>query len=135
MSDDPSSLVSAQVILMPASGKSVDPSLPITQENVAQVLPGSDTVRLATDKFRSLGFEVGPVVANSFSITAPTATFEKVFKVQVHKDEKGGLTAVRSGAKAKSEVPTDALPAPLRQAVVTVVFPRPPDFGPVSFGP
>lgn len=134
MTSKKAKLVSAQVALKSASGKAFDGETAITSANVADYSPSADTVEAAAAAFKAAGFEVGNMVGNSFSITAPPSTFEKVFKIKLQSDEPGGLkVAASSGSPASYELPLKALPRDLSQHVVAVTFSPPPDFGPSSY--
>jgi hypothetical protein len=76
------------------------------------------------ERFAAAGFSVGPLVGNSFSITGAVSRFEEFFNV-------------RAGQKSPRPFPVDELPlsalAPaLREHVESVLFTRPPDFGPAG---
>jgi hypothetical protein len=127
-------LVSAQVALKSASGKAFDGNTAITSENIADYSPSPDTVAAAAAGFQRAGFEVGNMVGNSFSITAPRSTFEKFFKIKLQSKDRGGLkVAASSGVPESYELPMKALPKDLAQHVAAVTFSPPPDFGPTSY--
>lgn len=127
-------LVSAQVALKSASGKSFDGQTAITTENIADYSPSPDTVAAAAAAFKEAGFEVGNMVGNSFSITAPISTFERFFKIKLRAEDRGGLkVAAAKGAAEGYELPLKALPERLSQYVAAVTFSPPPDFGPSSY--
>lgn len=70
--------------------------------------------------FRQAGFEVGPVWADNFPITAPRNRFEAYLGQSLPIDPGGiGLSP-------------DSLPAPLKGKVQAIVFSRPLDFGPTG---
>ncbi len=117
--------ISAQVILKPASGQAIEPTTQITSENVAQFMPSPAAISKATRELRAKGFEVGPCVGNSFSITGPTSLFESVFKHSIQVKEHQ-VTFTDSGY----ELPKEKIPALLRQEVSHITFTAPPDFGP-----
>jgi hypothetical protein len=94
---------------------------------------GTDAGRDARAAFAAAGFEVGALVGNNFSITGPTSLFEKFFQVQLARTHRGGLQGVRDDGSACEELPTVALPAPLREQVAAVTFTPPPDFGPTAY--
>jgi len=128
-----SNKLSAQVAIKPASGKQFDSQTAITSENIGEYLPSSDSVVSAQRAFVDAGFDVGNLVANSFSITAPAGQFEKLFKVKIQHDEKAGTRVDAGGTEPQYELPTSSLPADLRQSVAVVTFSPPPDFGPNSY--
>ena len=74
------------------------------------------------EQFAAAGFQVGPLVGISFSIAGPVERFEEFFKV-------------RAEQKSPQPFPVDELPLSglnpaLREHIETVLFTRPPDFGP-----
>lgn len=131
MSANKQDVISAQVVLRPASGKALTPES-ITAQNIGDFAPSPDTVARATAALRAMGFEVGNVVGNSFSITGPPRTFENLFDVRVRPTERGGVTATREGGPGTYELPVDALPDSVRDLVEAVTFTPPPDFGPTN---
>lgn len=126
--------VSAQVVLKSASGKSFDGQTAITSENIADYSPSPDSVAAAAAAFKEAGFEVGNMVGNSFSITAPKNTFEKFFKIKLHAEDRGNIkVAGAKGATEGYEVPLNDLPKNLSRFVAAVTFSPPMDFGPSSY--
>jgi hypothetical protein len=128
-------IISAQVVLRSATGKSPDGDSVITTETIRDFLPSAEAVARATEAFAALGFDVGIVQANSFSISAPVGTFERVFKVHLRRQEGGSAEAVQADGSGSYELPLEALPKPLTDLTVVVTFTPPPDFGPTKFGP
>ena len=126
--------LSAQVMLRSASGTAPDSSTAVTAENVRDYLPSSSSITEARRAFEEAGFEVGQVVGNSFSITAPKSTFEKVFKIKLREDKQKGVTAhVEASDEGSYELPTSKLAEALRREVAAVTFTPPPDFGPTNY--
>lgn len=82
--------------------------------------------------FADAGFEVGPLVANNFSITAPVQKFEKFFKVRVKSSRARGVQFAKTKEEARRELTTGDLPPSLRDKVETIVVSAPPDFGPFN---
>lgn len=128
-------IISAQVVLRPASGRPAGADEAITSANVEQFLPSPAAAERVRNAFSARGFEVGPVVGTSFSITAPAQRFEEEFGVRVRSREDGGIEAVSGDDDANLELPLSRLPDPLADGVAAVTFSPPPDFGPTSFGP
>src|SRR5687767_7712656 len=89
MPDD--EMISAQVLLRSASGMPIDGRTAITVETIKQFAPSPEVIDRTTRAFASCGFDVGPVVGNSFSITAPAGTFEKMFDVPLHRQPNGAI--------------------------------------------
>lgn len=134
MSSKRSKLISAQVVLRSASGKSFDSKTAITSENIDDYSPSQDSAASAAAGFSEAGFDVGNMVGNSFSITAPKSTFEKFFKIKLQVEERGDVKVAKGkGAPSGYELPLQALPPNLSQLVVAVTFSPPPDFGPSSY--
>jgi hypothetical protein len=119
--------LSAQVVLKAASGKS-PAGQAITSENIREYLPSQESIRIARSALTEAGFEVGNVVANSFSITAPTATFEKVFGARIRRDPQRGVTEAGQGGTL--ELPLKKLGRDVAGVIEAVTFSPPPDFGP-----
>jgi hypothetical protein len=132
MARQQSPVISAQVVLTPASGKPAPADTPVTAATLALFAPSAATVAAAADAFRALGFEVGPMVGTSFSITAPVDTFERVFKVDLGYLRKPHAARDRSRGKTAGELelPASTLPETLKPLVQAVTFTPPPDFGP-----
>jgi hypothetical protein len=125
-------VISAQVILRSASGKSLDPQTPITSSNISEYIPSATTVAAARSAFTNAGFDVGNVVGNSMSITAPVITFESFFKTQVRHEQGKGMVATVNGM-ASQELPVRNVPSELVNLVEAVTFTPPPDFGPTNW--
>lgn len=119
-------IASAQVVLRSASGRAPRGGDTISAATLARFLPAPDAVATVTQFFAAAGFDVGPAVGNSFSITAPATRFEQVFAVKPRRLPSGGLAGQGGGA----ELPLDVLPAPVRALIAAVAFPTPPAFGP-----
>lgn len=124
-------IISAQVVLRAASGKA--PDAQITAETLSQYLPASEAAAQARAAFSAAGFEVGPLVANNFSITAPAAAFERVFQTKLRYNARGALQNVLADDSAQAELPLKKLPVALSRHVAAVTFTPPPDFGPQRF--
>lgn len=84
-------------------------------------------------EFERAGFDVGPLLANNFSITAVPRRFETYFNVTVEASRlqvmKGLLVRTNKGS-VRSHVPLDSLPPSERDQIEAIVFSKPPDFGP-----
>ena len=112
--------VSAQVILRPRGLQSSAQASAITAANVHQYTPAPETVEKVTSWFASKGFEVGPAVGLSFSISAPKSVFEHVFKTKL--------------ARRKSlKLPLEPIANKVAEEIEEVTFTPPPDFGPTSY--
>ena len=126
-----SPIVSAQVLLRPASGRPIGGRDEITSENIRDYAPPPEAAALARRAFEADGFDVGPMVGVSFSIAAAASTFERVFKTPIEVD--AGRVGVTRGQGSSLELPLDALPESLRSVIEAVTFERPVDFGPTSY--
>jgi hypothetical protein len=119
--------ISAQVILKPKAGMT-PAAESITADNLESFMPDANLAATTRAHFESLGFEVGELVANSFSITAPRKTFEQHFHAKIEVTEQHA--ALKNGTL---ELPIDSLPKGVRATITTVSFSAPPDFGPGNF--
>lgn len=134
MSPQKQKLLSAEVVLGSASGKSFNTHTAITSENIADYLPSPEVAEGARKAFAKAGFEVSEPTGVGMSITAPAGVFQKVFKVKTVPDGRGGVKVLAPGAGEGSyELPLNALPKELAKYVVAVTFSSPPDFGPGSY--
>ncbi len=125
--------ISTQVILRPASGRAIDGQVPITAENVAEFAPAPSAAARAQEAFRSKGFEVGPVVGVSFSAAGPLRAFEELLGMRIRPGKDGTYDFVAKGKGLGHELSGEKLPEELRDAVQSIVFTRPPDFGPTNY--
>jgi hypothetical protein len=100
---------------------------------VREVLPSAAVVQRAATAFADAGFEVGPVVGNSCSITAPKTTFEKVFGTKLHRNKQSGDVRPAPHGASEYELPLSKLPKSVTQLVETVTLTPPPDFGPTNY--
>lgn len=113
-------IVSTQVILRPRGLKSSAEAPAITAANVHEYTPEPATVQKVASWFASKGFEVGPAVGTSFSISGPKSTFERVFKTKL--------------ARRKSlTMPLQSIPGEIAEEIEEVTFTPPPAFGPTSY--
>jgi hypothetical protein len=121
-------LLSAQVVLRGAGGKRPHGGAVITAENVHEYAPPPEAAAAVRRLLTEAGFDLGPVVGNSFSVTAPASVFRQVFRIELREDDRGVRTA-----GGKYELPRRGLPPPLSNWVEAVTFSPPPDFGPTNF--
>ena len=119
--------ISAQVILKPKAGQ-MPAAESITAENLESFMPDANLAATTRAHFESLGFEIGELVANSFSITASRKTFEQHFHAKIEVTEQH--TALKGG---NLELPISTLPKDVRSSITAVSFSAPPDFGPGNF--
>jgi len=133
MKGDDVPILSAQVVL---HGRRRSPAGAdrITAENVQEYVPAEASAALARSMLAAAGFEVGPLVANSFYITGPSDLFERVFGVRL---ERGRGGEVKVWPQGSGRPPSHELPVPpdLSGHVAAVTFTPPPEFGPTNFGP
>lgn len=120
-------LISAQVSLKPKSG-TMPKIESITSENLEAFMPDATRASQTRAHFESLGFEVGVLVGNSFSITASRKTFEQHFQTKIlHAKQHASLE------NGSLELPISGLPNEMKATINTVSFSAPPDFGPSNF--
>jgi hypothetical protein len=118
-------IVSAQVVLVAASGARPDPQDRITSENIDDWVPAVETVVGVSGAFRSMGFEVGECVGNSLSITGAVRLFQLHFRTKL-REAGGGVQFAGDGYELASE----KIPPTLRAQIAAITFTPPPDFGP-----
>ncbi len=135
MTSDIQGPLSAQVILRSVSGKAPDGSTQPTSENIRDFLPEPSEAASVRATFDALGFQVGPLVGNCFSVEGPAVRFEQVFHATLQRGEDGAPRAVDPSVGPQLELSVHGLPAPLRKAIAAVTFTPPPDFEPTRFGP
>src|SRR5829696_9143774 len=99
MSKKQAPLLSAQVLLKPASG-AMPRDADITAANVAALTPAPHAAEAIRRRLAAAGFEIGPLVGPSFSITASPSVFKRFFKLTSPGSDKG-------------EIPLDRLPEPV----------------------
>lgn len=120
-------LISAQVSLKPKSGTMPKPEN-LTSENLESFLPDATRASQTRAHFESLGFEVGALVGNSFSISAAPSRFEQHFHTKIlHTIQ---FASLEDGSL---ELPVAGLPEEVKTNIYTVSFSAPPDFGPSNF--
>lgn len=122
-------IVSAQVVLKSASGYQIGPGTLVTSKNIGIFSPPAGAFSQVSKAFRSMGFQTGPLVGPSFSITASVERFETAFKLNLRRSEKGGIESDRGSL----ELTLEHLSNDLRNIIQTVTFSTPPDFGPTEF--
>lgn len=133
MSLEKKQIVSAQVVLRSSEGKAIHGKTIITAQTIKDFAPSSEAVARATGAFANAGFDVGPMVGISFSITAPVSTFEEVFRTRLRREERGGVEAIKEDGSGSYELPLDSLAESITDLAVAVTFTPPPDFGPTEF--
>jgi hypothetical protein len=121
----PEKIVSAQVVLCAANGARPGPQSRITSENIREWLPSEQIIAHASAAMRSMGFEVGECIANSFSITGTVTLFESSFATKL-REIGHSVQFVGDG----NELAAEKIPAALRAHVAAITFTPPPDFGP-----
>lgn len=130
---DPDREISAQVVLPPASGRRRSSSAPATVDTLREFVPSPDVARRAQEALKARGFRVGPMVGNSFAITAAAGVFERALGVGLAVNPDGGIQCVTGKGSASYECPRGRLPREIAPLVETITFTPPPDFGPTRF--
>jgi hypothetical protein len=115
--DDP--VISAQALLKPASGV-MPRDTDITAANIRALAPAPEAVAEVQRAFADAGFESGPVVGLSFSVTGRRSLFNRFF-------------GIRSAGTTKGVIPLERVPDSVRRHLSAITFPPPPDFGPGSY--
>ena len=120
----PSTPIAAQVVLRSA----VHDRSGVRAATVHDALPQADDVREARRAFTALGFVVGPLVGDSFSIAADPKRFATVFGLAIGRGADGGIHDATGNPV--DQLPLDQLPRDLAFRLRQVLFTRPPAFGP-----
>ncbi len=118
-------IVSAQVVLVAASGAKPGSQTRITSENIREWLPSVETIIRVSSELRGRGFDVGECVGNSISITGAVRIFELYFHTKLQ-ETAGGVQFEDEGY----ELAAEKIPSALRAQIAAVTFTPPPDFGP-----
>jgi len=126
-------IISAQVILPSAGGKTIDGETVVTSKNISNFIPSPETVEKAQKIFREKGFKVENVVGISFSISAPVEIFEDTFKARIGKTENKGFEFIQADGTGSNELPKSSLALFSTGIVQAILFIPPPDFGPSDF--
>lgn len=100
-----------------------------TDDVISAMVAARGDGKAASAAFAGEGFGVGTLVGGTFAITAPRATFERVFGVRLDESTARGVTVV-GGAADPHALPLSGLSACLRDGVDIVTFSAPPAFGP-----
>jgi hypothetical protein len=129
MNIDENEIISAQVILPSANGRRPDGRTAITSANIKDFRPTIETVEEATKAFTKAGFDVGPTVGNSFSITARAAIFIRFFRICLQRTASGGIQAISDDGSISEGIPIGGLPESITKYIIGVTFVPPPNFG------
>lgn len=117
-------IVSAQVVLIAASGAHPGPQTRITSENIHEWVPSAEAILRVSNAFRNMGFTVGECVGNSISISGAVRLFESCFRAKL-REAGGGVQFEGQGY----ELAANKIPSALRAQIAAVTFTPPPDFG------
>ena len=124
-----STTVTALVVLRPPDGGSAVGIEPISRPQLDRILPTDDDVGVVAGGLATLGFDVGPMLGISMSITATRPTFEEVFGVTIEPDGATWTVIVRPDPSRgqdveppSEEIPHDALDTSIRERVDRILF-------------
>lgn len=144
--DSPTDTVVAIVVMRPASGEPLTGDEAITAETLSRFAPDRDVVREVARAFDEAGFETGPLVGISMSLSGPRERFESLFDVTLEPDGNGGWKVAGESAgqeesaqeesvrgapdtaatdAAERALPTERLPATIAAGVQSIVFEPP----------
>jgi hypothetical protein len=121
-------IISAQVLLVAATGERIDGNTLITAQNIDNYRPSESTVQAVSQYFRNHNFEVYSPVGISFTISASAKHFSEFFKVSITQDKSGRILTGN-----RLELPLNSLEKNIADSVTSVIFVPPPDFGPTNF--
>jgi hypothetical protein len=126
---NPKQIISAQVLLISATGERIGGNTLITADNIETYRPSDRTVQIVSQYFKNHKFEVSLLTGISFTISASAKHFSEFFKASVTQDEKGRILACD-----RSELPLGSLEQNIADSIIAVTFVPSPDFGPTNFG-
>jgi subtilase family serine protease len=110
-------IVSAQVVVKAASGKSLLDETTITRKNLQQVLPSETVINEVASALGREGFIVQ--ASNlTLSISGKKSLFEKVFTFRLSEKKHNGHFYYVPNKKA-------TIPAPLKKYIVAIIFSEP----------
>ena len=124
-------ILSAQVVLRSTSGASPPTDRPITAADISEYVPDPRGAAAVQEWFARQGFDTGPVVGISFSISGLRSRFEERFgdELAVAPSEEGAPMEVhrRGGGR---ELNLDRIDPDIRDRIAAVAFSPPVEFGP-----
>ena len=126
-------VVSATVLLRPADGRTVSGTEAITSENIEQYMPTEEQLSRVTAFFTSKGFDVLPGAGPVITITGTPSLYQDVFGDKVESIAKEGVLRGVQTEKGELELSLNALPSAVSEAIQSVSFETPPDFGPTDY--
>jgi len=126
----PETILSAQVILPGPSGRAPGGDALVTAANIGAFTPAAADAERALHLFSEAEFETGPLIGNSFAITAPARVFESWSHLRVQAAPRGAAQWRMQDGTVRSELAGESLPKAVRDAVAAVAFPEAPEFGP-----
>ncbi len=118
-------VLSAMVIVRAASGRRLSDSGAIDAASLPEHVAAPADVVAVQKVYAAQGFEVGPYVGISFSITARRSQFETAFAVKLKVGRDGAVTVSRQGKSLGIELPLDELRASVRDVIETITFTPP----------
>ncbi len=122
-------LLTAEVILVPRNPAARGP---VTSRNIQEHTPTPEVTSHASSEFQRLGFTTGTASGVGFSISAPRATFERVFHVKLEVSPTGAARVAGGAGREALNLPVTALPETVRGLVRGVGMQPPLDFGPTG---
>ena len=130
---NPEQIISAEVLLVSATGIKIDDNTLITSENIENYRPAAGTIQKVSQYFQHNGFEVTPLVGISLTIYASARHFSEFFNISLIADKASGIKAVLDSNTTSSELPLNSIEGSIKDLIITVTFVPPPDFGPTNF--
>lgn len=132
MRDTPPTVV-ARVLLRSAEGHRPGIDVPITAGTIGRLAPPADTVAAVADHFRRAGFDVRGTPGITIAISGSKSLFEQHFgheleygadhsyRVRQPRASRAAATAPEA-APDPTSIPTDDLPATIRQAISQIAL-------------
>ena len=124
----PNFLISAEVVLVSATGKELTEGSIITSENINDYLPDPQTVDVVNQYFVDNQFDVLAVGGISISITAAHEIFSKQFDVTFQLSENGTIEISDASQNSLDAFQLDGLPEDIQSKIVSIILVPPPEF-------
>jgi len=116
-------VISAQVILKWSEFPPDDQKTLITAASIKKYKMDTSVTKKVIDFFLDQKFEVGKIIANSFSITAPIQHFQKFFGARIKSVDQLGLFVASGDSRL---LPLKNLPGDVKNYIEQITFVEPP---------
>ena len=130
MTADQQQMLYADVLLRPASGKTVADDTPITANNIGSMTPSDADVEVVRSWFENAGFQTSALAGISIGISGTLQQFEDFFESTIYQNEQGYYSVHPGNEITDFELPAGVLDGQVADLVQAITFSAPIDFGP-----